>query len=406
MQKKSIAKTLTILSPSILLRAMGMDVIIACIPYIAHYFDASFTATQLILSVYFFGAGFGQLIFGPLSDKYGRRKILLISTTMICISSLLCAQAPDILALILLRFVQGLGACGTTVVCMAIVRDIYDDQTLPKVYSYLNGIIALAPLLAPLLGGMLLIATNSWRSTFYFMVIFSAIALLLNYFFVAETNPYRDRRAHFNTIDILKNYKKVLLDWHFWSYCWCGLAGMCSLFLFFSMSSILFIEHLKISIDAFGYLFALDSAMFLLANMLSPILQKRIGIHKTILVGSVLIVIGACGMLISESYYGLEAYSLLSTNIIATFGIGLLFGPCMAGVVKNYKHIAGIASALYGAILWGGSGIIVALIMLLKINNTKPLAVPMLVLGLINVLVMWRTLPHSKREAIQHHDYQ
>jgi len=113
MRGKSIAKILSILSPSILLRAFAMDIFIPCIPSVAAEFNAPFSTAQWLLSIYFIGAGVGQLVLGPLADKFGRRRVILASIVLFIISSLACAVATSINILIFTRLLQGVGACGT-----------------------------------------------------------------------------------------------------------------------------------------------------------------------------------------------------------------------------------------------------------------------------------------------------
>ncbi len=398
---RSVALVLTILAPSIILRALAMDILLPCVPNIAQEFAVAFSTSQWVLSVYFIGAGIGQLVAGPLADEYGRRRVLIFSILLIVISSYACAIINNIYLLILLRFLQGLGACGTTVVCMAIIRDLYSDQKLPKIYSYFNSIIAVAPLLGPLVGAMLLNKTGSWRATFYFTTGFSVLAFAIVYFLVPETNPDLSIRKTFVDVPIFKSYRKLLSDRQFLSYCCFDVMGMSSLFMFFSMSAILLIKILGVDPHAFGYYFALCSAMYLLGNILSPSLQIKFGTNGTILLGSVHMLLGGITMLIAHGMLGLTVYGLIIPNIISTFGVGLLFGPSMAGVVKHYKHIAGIASATYGALFLGGSALLVAAIMQLKIVDTSVLGIGLCVMGAINIIVLRSLKRLDSRENLR-----
>lgn len=243
---QSVALVLTILAPSIILRALAMDILLSCIPTIADYFAVPFSTSQWLLSIYFLGAGIGQLVAGPLADEYGRRKVLMFSTFIIILTSFACTQVTNFNWMICIRFIQGLGASGTTVVSMAILRDLYDNKTLSKIYSYFNGIVGIAPLLAPLLGGILLVQTDNWRTPFYLIMAFSAAALLIDYFFVAETNPRINAAHTFVKVPIIKSYLTLLKDMEYLSYCCFNVMGASSMFLFFSMASILLIQMLGI----------------------------------------------------------------------------------------------------------------------------------------------------------------
>lgn len=388
MKNKTVAIVLLILGPSIILRAFAMDILLPCIPAIAQYFQSEFATSQWVLSLYFLGAGLGQLFMGPFADEYGRRKVLIASIIILVVASALCAIAPSIYWLIIFRFFQGIGASGTTDTTMAILRDLYDDDSLPKVYSYFNSIVALAPLLAPLLGASILMQTNSWQATFYFVIGLSISTLFVTYFCVRETNPDLSSRKTFFHVDILKSYKTILVDQKFLSYTFCAIMAFSSLFLFFSTSAILMIEIGGMPAHIFGYYFAANSVAFIIGNILSSWITERLAINKTILIGSSIIMLGAISMLCADLIFGLTTLGLMVPNMVATLGIGLILGPCMAGVMHKYKHIAGIASAVYGALLYGLSSLIVAVIMQIKPADARILAITMSIMALANILVL------------------
>lgn len=202
MHNKSVKYVLGILAPTIILRPLAMDVLLPCVPAIAIDLNSSAGLTQWILSIYFLAAGAGQLFLGPLADRFGRRPVMLWSIIALLLSSLGCTITHNIYMLIALRFVQGLGACGTTVATMASIRDLFDNQTTPKVYSYFNAIISLAPIFGPLIGGALLIATNNWQASFYLVMACSFIALLMNFYFMKETSPDLAGAKGANTVEI------------------------------------------------------------------------------------------------------------------------------------------------------------------------------------------------------------
>lgn len=382
-----LPRVLTILAPSIILRALAMDILLPCVPTIAEEFAVSFSKSQWILSVYFISAGLGQLFVGPLADEYGRRKVLIASTILILFSSFGCALSVNIWWLILMRSLQGFGACGTTIVSMAIIRDLYSEPKLSKVYSYVNAIIGLAPLLAPILGGILLVQVG-WRSTFYFVVLFSILAVVVDWLYVSETNPKLSKNKDSIDIPIIKSYLKLLKDPEYLYYCCCNVMGMSTMFMFFSMSSILLIRILKIDPQTFGYYFASVSIMYVIGTILSPQVQTKFKANGTILIGSILMLISGIIMYTIDYLHGLSALGVVVPNMLATFGVGLLFGPCMGGVVKNYQHIAGIASAAYGAIFLTGSSLIIAAIMHFEITDARLMAISLTVMGLLSIFAI------------------
>lgn len=373
-----------------------MDIFIPCLPTVAAFFAVPFSTVQWVMTVYFMGAGLGQLVVGPLSDKYGRRPILLFSTLLFAISSLACAQTAVIWQLVLTRLLQGIGACGTTVVTMAIVRDVFDDETTPHAYSYLNGVISLAPTLGPMLGASLFMLTDSWRTGFYFMAAFSLTTLLINYLYVKESCI---ERHDIEFAKLFTKYQYVLSTKHFWVYAYSGIAGLSSLVMFFSVSSILLIERLKVAQNIFALYFGCTFAIYLLGNMISPRMQKQLGINATIFTGTLFLLFGGSVMLIFDQLFGLSIIGFLAPMMLVALGVGLLFGPCMAKAVQPFKQIAGLASASYGAIIYCSGGIISGLLLQFQIYNATPYAIGILLLNSLNLLIISNYFRYFKRKT-------
>ncbi len=396
MRNKTVAQVLLILSPSLVLVALAMDIIIPCIPAIANYFHTSSAVAQLVLSLYFVGTGIGQIIIGPLADRFGRRKVILSSTLLFLVGSIICAFANSILMLIVARFFEGVGACGATVVSLAVIRDLFEDHTTPRAYSYVNSIVAMAPIFAPLLGGNMLEWFGTWRSCFYFVMLFGSLALIINYLFLAETSPKSHPRHKLSKKTILKNYQEILKNKEFLSFTYCAAFGLSGLLLFFSMSPILMINILEIAPGVYGYYFGFNFLVYLAGNMLSPKLQSKTSLVNVIQIGNVFILLGAALMLWWHLQFGLSILALMVPVVCLTFGVGLIYGPCMAGAMRPFKHLAGTASASYGAIIYCSSALIVAAIMLNKIENTMPFAIAMLIMGSMNILITYAMAKRSK----------
>jgi DHA1 family florfenicol/chloramphenicol resistance protein-like MFS transporter len=390
MQRKSIARVLSILSPSIILRAFAMDIFIPCLPSVASEFVVPFSTAQWVLSLYFIGSGAGQLLIGPLADRFGRRKSILGSILLFALSSIACSFANSILVLIAMRLLQGLGACGTAVVTFAIIRDLYEDHAAPKVYSYVNAIISLAPIIAPILGGSILVWSGTWRSTFYFMTAFSAFAFAINYLYLKETNPRLQQEHDLVPLQYLQNYKEIFCNTKFLTYNFCAIACLSGVFLFFSTSSVIMISILGVPADKFGFYFAGNFILYMIGNLLSPKFQTRLGVDKVIRLGLNTTLSGAVLMLLWHWQFGLSIAGLLVPSALLTFGAGLMFGPCMAGAMRSFKHIAGMASAAYGALLYCTSTVIATAVMQFTIRDTLPLALTSISMCTVTILLLRR----------------
>jgi DHA1 family florfenicol/chloramphenicol resistance protein-like MFS transporter len=388
MRKKSITNIILTLSPSIVLVALGMDIVIPCIPAIAQTFTVPFATAQWVLSIYFIGTGIGQIIIGPLADRYGRRKVILSAITIYIFSSFACAISDNIGQIIVARLLQGMGACGATVVVMAVIRDRFEDHITPIAYSYVNSVTTIAPILAPLLGGYMLVWFSTWRCSFYFVTLFGIFALLINYFYLDETNPKFNRANKMVNTNVITAYKQILTNTEYLSFTFCAISGLTGLFLFFSMSPILMIDILQVPANIYGYYFGFNFIIYFLGNLSSAKIQNELGVDNTIQVGNAFMVGGALLMLWWNFAFGLSIAGLMLPALIMSFGIGLIYGPCMAKAMRSFKHIAGTASASYGAMLYCSCALIVAIVMQNKIDNTLPFAITTLTMGCLNLLVV------------------
>lgn len=381
MRNQSIGSAICILSPCVILHALGMDIFVPCVPMMQEALQSSFSKVQWALSIFVIATGVGQLFVGPLADKYGRRVVMLVSIWLFLIASYACAAANGINFLIFARFLQGLGSCGTMVATWAIVRDVFDDNNRPKMYSYLNAALGLAPLLAPLLGGYLYTWFDTWRATFYFLVAFSVVTLGIAYLYLDETRPKL-------TVTQGYNYLSVIQVVPFWCYVTCAITALTSLFTFFSISPILLIERLGVLPIDYGYFFGLNGLVYIVFSIFAPRMKKRLGLPKTIFLGSILIFLGASSMLIWHLVDGLSKAGLMVPNLIMTAGVGLSFGACTAGALAPFKDIAGTAAAAYGFLLYSGAGLIGALAMQFEVSSTTNLAITMMAMGFANFVAL------------------
>lgn len=395
MKNKSILEAILVLGPCIALHSIAMDIFVPCVPSMELALQTSFSKVQWALSIFVLATGLGQVIMGPLTDRYGRRWVMLISILAFLLSTIACSIAPNIEILIAARLIQGLASCGTSVATVTVVRDVFDEENRTRVYSYINGVIALAPLLAPLLGGYLLIKFGTWRSTFHFISIFTLVTFFIAYWRLHETKPLVTT-DDFKPSDLVANYKELFTDKVFISFAFCACTALTALFLFFSVSSVLLIKVLGVSETKFGYYFGFNAAVYMIACFFTPKFKHKIGIENTIIVGSALIFMGSAMMLGWNFIYGLSKLGLMLPNAIITFGVGLIFGPCAAAGLAAYKHMAGTASAVYGTIEYSGAALVGALVMSFNVESTFSLGFTLFIMGGINILLImgvkrWRT---------------
>ncbi len=222
------------------------------------------------------------------------------------------------------------------------------------------------------------------------MVVFSILAVLVTYLCVPETNAQLQGRKTSIDLPIVKSYLALLKDREYLLYCCCNVMGMSAMFMFFSMSSILLMRILNTEPRIFSYYFAAVSLSYVLGTILSPQFQKKITTNGTILFGSILMCCSGVIMYIIDHLHGLSVLGVVVPNMISTLGVGLLFGPCMGGVMKNYDKIAGIASAAYGAIFLAGSSLIVSAIMQFQITDSSVMALSLIGMGFVSIVAVRR----------------
>lgn len=387
MKHLNFYSVLFILSPLVFTFAFALDIYIPAVPDMPKIFHTSQATVQLTLSMFMLICGFGQLFVGPLSDQYGRRKITLISIAIFTLGSLLCVLSPSIGFLIFARSVQALGACGMMVTAFAIVRDLFEGKENFKAFSYLNGSIAISPLLAPLIGGYLIYWFN-WQASFVFLTIFGIFTFLLIYKKVTETRP----PEHKIVMDrqLFKRYLTILQNVNFRSYVSCASSGMAIFFTFFSSSSIILIKLLDVPIQYFGYYFALIGIVFFLGSLLSAYLTSHIGLYKSVFLGSILLIGGGVWMLGWELIHGLTIWGFMVPMMLTGLGGAIFVGGGAAGSLEHFKEMAGTASALLGASQFVFAFFVGTLVLLIPVTSTRNLSLTILVLGAFCLITLSR----------------
>ena len=230
-------------------------------PLLAESFGTSVDHVQLSLAAYFIGLAIGQLVYGPLADRYGRRGPLLIGVVLFTLASLASAFAPSMDWLIGIRFVQALGGCAGMVVARAVVRDLCDPMTSAKVFSQLMLVMGLAPILAPVAGGALL-ASFGWPSIFILLTLFSAMCLVAVTLWLPETYPAGLPRQPMS--GALGQYLRLFRDRFFIGHVLTGALCMAGMFAYITGSPFVFIELYGVKPEHFGWLFGINAAGFIL----------------------------------------------------------------------------------------------------------------------------------------------
>ncbi|HTM05459.1 MAG TPA: Bcr/CflA family multidrug efflux MFS transporter [Vicinamibacterales bacterium] len=336
------------------LTAMGplaIDTYLPALPTITREFDTSASAVQLSLSVYFIGIALGQAFYGPFSDRHGRRPPLFAGLGLFVIGSLGCALAPGIRTLVSFRFIQALGGCAPLVVPRAIVRDLFDERDSIRMLSVLILVMGVAPILAPLAGGQLLVHLG-WRSIFWFYAAYGTILLTIVTIGLRESLP-DDRRSHQPIGMVVRMYGRLLADWQYMGYVLSGGLIFAGLLGYISGSPFIYIDLFHISPERFGLFFGANAVGIIGGSQINRWLVHRFE-ARDITRAMLTISLAASIALLVAGYTG--AAGLVGIIVPLFFFIAMhgFVSPNTTGLAMTpYGGVAGKASALMGTIQFG-----------------------------------------------------
>ena len=326
--------------------AISTDLYLPSLPAIAAHFEADAGAVQLTLSVFLVGFAVSQLVHGPLSDRFGRKPVLICALALYLVSSLACALAETLTLLIVARFLQAVGACAGVVLGRAIVRDVHGRERAAKVLSYVASAMALAPVLGPILGGYIE-AWLGWRANFGALVGFGTLTLLAVVFLLPETNLWRDPRA----TDLgrsLANYRALAVDPLYRGYVLISSFAYGGIFAFISGSSFLLIDVLGLPPERYGLCFAAVVVGYMIGSFASGRLTLRFGLERMVALGALIVLVA--GLLSGGlTLFGhLSVAGLVGPVFLFLLGAGLVLPNAVAGAIGPFPDRAGAASALLG----------------------------------------------------------
>lgn len=378
MQERAQLTVIATLGPLAVAFAFALDIYIPTLPKIIQVFHTNQQHVQLTLSLFLAGVAVGQLLMGPLSDQFGRKSVVMYSIVLFVIASIFCAYAKIIDALIVFRVFQALGACGMVVTANAVIRDLYEGDEAGRAYSYLNGCIATSPLFAPVIGGYLDVWLG-WQSNFILLALFGLLVLLLSWQVLGETLPPAERKPF--GLNIFRRYANILNHRHFIVYTLAVSSGVSCFFTFFSLSPYLLIDLLQVKEQHFAYYFGILGVVFFLGSLLSAQLSVKLGVYRTVLLGTVLLLLGGAFLALWYAVFGLSRMGFVVPMLPLGVGASLMIGAGAAGALEPFKAIAGSAAAVMGCSEFLLAALVGSLAMLRPATSTLPLAAVALVLG-------------------------
>ena len=375
-------RTILILGALSAFGPLAIDFYLPAFPAMALAFGTDEQHVQLTLAAYFLGLSIGQLAYGPVADRFGRRVPLLTGVGLFTVASLACAYAPNLEWLMGARFVQALGGCAGMVISRAVVSDKCDAVGSAKVFSQLMLVMGLAPILAPMLGG-LLVNTTGWQSIFLALTGFSAMAGLAVALGLPESMPAHLPRQPLS--GALRQYGRLLKDPVYLGHALTGGIAIAGMFAYIAGSPFVFIKLYGVPAEHFGWLFGTNAAGFiLLAQVNARLLAKRGPAY--LLVRTVWIYLAAALTLLAvSSLHTEQLWPLLVPLFICISSLGCILPNASACAMTGQGARAGSASAMLGCLQFSVAAGAASLVGVLYDGSAMPMA---MVISLCAILVV------------------
>ncbi|SHH52055.1 multidrug effflux MFS transporter [Flavobacterium defluvii] len=351
MTTKKYIQLILILGSLTALGPFSIDMYLPGFSDIAKDLNTSVAKVSMSLSSYFIGISAGQLLYGPLLDRFGRKKPLFIGLMVYILASLGCVYVADIDIFIFLRFIQAIGSCAATVASVAMVRDLFPVKDIPKVFSLLMLVLGLSPMLAPTIGGYV---TQDFGWHIVFLILFCMGIAILIASQLGLPNSYKpDTSISLKPKPIISNFLKVIKEPQFYTYAFTGAIAFSGLFTYVAASPIIFMDIYHVDAKTYGWIFAFMSVSFIGSSQLNSVLLKKFSSEQMIFTALIL------QSIISITFLILSVNNLLGlyTTIVMLFlflGCLGISNPNTAGLtMAPFAKNAGSASALMGAIQLG-----------------------------------------------------
>ena len=336
------------------LSALTMNIFLPSLPGMAAWFDAPYALMQLSVALYLAVSAVLQVVIGPISDRFGRRPVLLWSLALFLLATLGTLLAPNATVFLIFRMAQAVIAAGM-VLSRAVVRDMVPDEQAASMIGYVTMGMSIVPMIGPVIGGVLDEAIG-WQANFGLLFALGAVTLWLVWADLGETAVVRK----VSLMDQVRNYPKLLTSQRFWGYALCAGFSSGSFFAFLGGAPFVGTQVFGLSSSEIGALFAITAVGYAAGNFIAGRFSVRIGMNRMVLFGALSSVIGL-GLLAALTLIGVHSpYVFFGLMISMGLGNGMTMPNATAGMLSIKPELAGTASGLGGAIMIGGGAALAA----------------------------------------------
>lgn len=354
------------------------------LPAIVQYFETTYALGQLTFSLYLFVFGLSQLIWGPLVDHFGRRRVLPVSLILFLLATIACIVAQSITMLIIARAIQGFSACCASVVSISSTRDCDDSAERARLISYISMIVSASPVFAPLIGSIIFIHFG-WQANFILMALFGIYLMIMGFYVLSESPRWLPPQKRFLLTRWIKAYKEMLTHRRLW-------IGIISITAAFSMlmalvvnAAYLIIEHLNLSPVVFSILFGINGSMIILGNYVGIKLREYHSLVWNIRLGYFLLLLSAVLMVALYLMIGLHILTLMPALFIS-LSCSIATPPALALTLSNYSRQAATATAMINTSRMSLSAVVAGSIGSMLVLHVSVLFYSLLFLAMISYI--------------------
>jgi Bcr/CflA subfamily drug resistance transporter len=391
-----IEKIIIILCFTVSVGRFALDSYLPSLPGIAFYFGSTTSETELTLTLYLLGFGLSQFIYGPLSDRFGRRPIILISFVIFILSSVICTFADSLDMLILGRLLAGIGAGASTTLSRAIVSDTYCGTYFAKAWSQITTVIIISLAVSPLIGGYIQ-ELLGWRYVFFIATLYASLVLILLFFVLPETLQQKNLDALQPAV-MIKNYGHLLKHPQSMAYVLCYTLSFAGLMAYFQVSPILFIVRLDLSPTVYGWFSLCVALAYLIGGISVTRLGGRLGINRMMGIGIGLIICSGFIMIMTTFFMPLNVYNILLPAMVYVIGTRIIVPNALAGSMAHFRHMAGYAASFSAGTQMLGSALVSYCITQVPYKSLFLLGAVYFVLGLLCLTLFYSMILNIKRK--------